>query len=279
MYHHDCVFYCRGRPPLHYAIEFQLDSVVSLLLPPTNHVNSFVFGHTALHVAAKHGSLKCVTELLSRGAEIDLKSENYQRRKTALHYAAEAGHIEVIRFLLESGASVHARSISESTPIYAAARSGSIKAFNLLLDAGADINARTWDGWTPLFEAVAHCRRRIACHLLRLGADPKVSTDSGDSVLTLIAGALTAGAQRLRKPYISTPADVLREIEEIQKSKVEENTVDPYLRLFRYMHDSIYIYLTNTDLDTRAGTERDKCPRFGESVCISCLINFPAFCS
>jgi ankyrin repeat protein len=275
MYHHDCFYYCRGRPPLYYAIEFQLSSVVSLLLPGTDQVNSFAFGHTALHVAAKYGALELAIELLSRGAEIDLKSESYQRGKTALHYAAEAGHIEVIRLLLESGASVRARSISGSTPLYAAARSGSIKALNLLLDAGANINIQTHDGWTPLFEAVAQCRRQIACRLLRLGADPILPTFSGESVLTVIARSLTEGARRAMKPSMSTPEDVLREIKEIQKSnKVEENTDEPFLRLFKYLHYGMSIYLTHTDLDTRAGTERDKCRRFGESVCVSCLILF-----
>jgi len=167
-----------------------------------------------------------------------------------------------------SGASVHARSISKSTPIYAAARSGSIKASNLLLDAGGDINAQTQDGWTSLFEAVAQCRRQIAIRLLRLGADPKLYTDSSESVLTIIARSIAVAVERGMKTSRSTPADVLREIEDIQTCEEEENTVNRYLCLFKYLHYGMYVYLTDTNLDTRTGTERDKCPRFGESLCI-----------
>lgn len=176
IYHHDAKGCCRGRPPLHYALELQLPSLTALLLPTSRDVDTMAFGLSALHVASRFGSPTIAKELLKRGASLELKSSKLQGARTALHYAAEGGHPAVVTLLLMNGASVHAKSGSESTPLYRAARSGSISACKLLIEAGGDIDSYTWDRWTPLFEATVHKRPELACQLLAMGADPTIET-------------------------------------------------------------------------------------------------------
>jgi ankyrin repeat protein len=186
MYHHDTIWYCGGRSPLFYAIEFKIDNLVSLLLPEKENLDTLVLGHAPLHVASRCGALSTVRELIRRGASLELRSLPEAKNMTALHFAAEGGHADVVSLLLKLGASPHSRSESMSIPLYRAARSGSLETLRLLYEAGSDINARTWDNFTPLFEALAYARVGIANQLLQWGADPTILTDEGNSPLSLI---------------------------------------------------------------------------------------------
>jgi hypothetical protein len=261
MYHHDIKYYCPGRPPLYYAIEFRIDALVSLLLPPKDELDTLIHGTSTLHVAARSGALSTVRELLRRGASIELKSGGEAKSMTALHFAAEGGHADVIRLLLALGASPHARSSSSSTPFYRAARSGSLKALRVLYDAGSDINAETWDSFTPLFEAVAHGRPQIATQLLEWGADPTIAEIEGESAISLIAlhkNALIAEDDDL----LILPADILREIQEIRARGAEGHGFQNYLVGLR----ELYIYLSDIEKDIRPGSEREKDHRYGIDV-------------
>jgi hypothetical protein len=193
MYHHDIVYYCPGRPPLHYAIEFNIQRLVSKLLPPNESVDKLARGVSPLHVAARCGALETVHNLLALGASIDIRSAPDRRKMTAemtpLHFAAEGGHTQVIQLLLEHGASPHSKNASGSTPFSRAARSGSIQAMKVLYGVGSDINTAK-HGMTPLFEAIGQCRPQVACQLLQWGADPTIVTDEGETALSLLAQSL-----------------------------------------------------------------------------------------
>jgi hypothetical protein len=256
MFHHDIQWYCHGRPPLFYAIQFQLDSLVKLLLVSYGDLNyvSPTHGHLApLHVAARYGALNITKELLQRGASVDLKSDKETKAMAPLHFASEGGHAEEIKLLLKYGASVHEKSGSESTPFYRAARSGSLKSLRILYSAGSDINARTWDNFTPLFEAVAHGRIRTASQLLEWGADPTIVNGMGESTLKVLARDRNI---RLRaKPAIAvTEHDILREITDIRAQGKESGGFAEYLERLKAQ----YIFITDVDHDSRPGIERER---------------------
>jgi hypothetical protein len=130
MYHHDIVYYCPGRPPIHYAIEFRIQSLVDLLRPMKEQVNELICGVSALHVAARCGAYTTVEALLKDGATVDLRTAKDPTGMTSLmtplHFAAEGGHSKIIKLLLGHGASPHVRNESGATPFYRAARSGSL---------------------------------------------------------------------------------------------------------------------------------------------------------
>jgi ankyrin repeat protein len=174
MYHHDIEHYCRGRPPLHYAIEFGIDFLRKALLLAKHEVNTLYNGMATLHEAAKCGDLDTCVSLLNLGASLELSSGPNKRSMTALHFAAEEGHSAVIELLLARGSSPHTRSASQATPFFRAARSGSLEALRILYLAGSDINARTWDNWTPLFESVIRGLANIANQLLQWGPIPRL---------------------------------------------------------------------------------------------------------
>jgi hypothetical protein len=268
MYHRDVAWSCPGRPPLFYAIEFKIDSLVSLLLPEKHDIDTLIGDQTALHVAARCGAISTVRELLRRGASLELKSGPESKVMTPLHFAAEGGHADVITLLLKLGASPDSRSESQSTPLYRAARSGSLEALKVLYHAGSDINARTWDNFTPLFESIAHGRVRAANQLLQWGADPTICNDLGDSALSFITLARNAGkdVDDLKdEGRLATTDDVLKEIEEIREQDTTGKAFQDYLK------DLVpeYVLLRPLKYDTRPGTEREKEYRWSLDVRVS----------
>jgi ankyrin repeat protein len=57
--------------------------------------------------------------------------------------------ILINELLIDKGANIHAKDVSEKTPLHHAAQYGHLKVVKLLLDKGADINARDKDNMTP----------------------------------------------------------------------------------------------------------------------------------
>ena len=273
MYHRDVVWYCPGRPPLFYAIEFKIDILVSLLLLEKDEIDALICDQTALHVAARCGAINTVRELLRRGASLELKSGPESKIMTPLHFAAEGGHVDVIALLLKLGASPHSRSESKSTPLYRAARSGSLRALKILYDAGSDINAKTWDSFTPLFEAIAHGRRFVASQLLQWGADPTIRTDMGDSAINLIAATRNTALyfEELKAGQkFATEEDILNEIREIREIQEHDESGSGFQDYLKDLEPE-YILLRELKYDTRPGTEREKDYRWSLDVSVSIL--------
>src|SRR5437660_4082651 len=111
---------------------------------------------TALMTASRTGSVRGVTALLAKGANVNAK-ESY-RGETALMWAAAENHPEVAKLLIAAGADVNAtstvydfnfRKVASGgtnaiyskgglTPLLFAARQGSVEAAKVLLEAGAN---------------------------------------------------------------------------------------------------------------------------------------------
>jgi hypothetical protein len=279
MYHRDVVYYCPGRPPLYYAIDFRIDSLVSLVLLPPDEIDTLSCGVSALHVAARAGAISTVRKLLDLGASVHLRSAcdplKMTSLMTAMHLAAEGGHADVLQLLLEHGASPNVRNESGSTPFMRAARSGSLRALKVLYDAGVDINAEK-EGFTPLFESVAHCRPRIACQLLHWGADPSIKNIFGESTLTLLKKVhngsflddwnttpnLEEDKYSSLVSFYKSEEDFLGEIDALQARKAGPSE---YLHLMRGLKRQ-YSIIKQMEKDTRPGTEREKDYRFPHDV-------------
>ena len=65
----------------------------------------FQDGNTCAHVAAMHGSVDVIRELLMFNTTMVTSARNETDDATPLHLAAGTGNAEVVRVLLDSGAS------------------------------------------------------------------------------------------------------------------------------------------------------------------------------
>ena len=150
-------------------------------------------GYTALHEAARGGSLDIVKLLIEHGAEIDRKSnENW----TPLLMASHSNKGDVVRFLLKMGANVFQRvGESQRTCLHIAAEKGHIDVLNILLDHLTNnktachaskytpnqlyVNSVNTHGRTPIYLASSHGHYKVVESLLKHHADPNITEHIG----------------------------------------------------------------------------------------------------
>ncbi|HXE54701.1 MAG TPA: ankyrin repeat domain-containing protein [Tepidisphaeraceae bacterium] len=105
------------------------------------------FGCTALHEAARAGSVLLVQRLLTGGADPNAAGDY---GSTPLHLACRSGKLDVVKLLLENGANPNAASDAGVTPLHEAALAGDPQMVRLLLERGARADARDVRHRTPL---------------------------------------------------------------------------------------------------------------------------------
>lgn len=108
-------------------------------------------GFRPLHIAAAHGRLSVLKELIARGAKVDLPSEHARAMGgcTPLHVAVACGHEAIVECLLASGARVDRRDEAGFTALHTAALTGARSILKRLLLAGAATEPFVADS-TPL---------------------------------------------------------------------------------------------------------------------------------
>lgn len=120
-------------------------------------------------------------------------TRNPLRLASTLDLAAEGDHVEAIHAILEHGVDVNVQ-VHEGggSALHRATRFGSVSTVQALIHAGADVNIRSgsYDGMTPLHEAAKHSthKNEVLFFLLRHGADPTATTNSGSTALHLAMG-------------------------------------------------------------------------------------------
>ncbi|XP_061095759.1 ankyrin repeat domain-containing protein 12-like isoform X2 [Conger conger] len=92
-------------------------------------------GETALHLAAIRGDVKQVEELISLGADANVKDF---AGWTPLHEACNLGHYDVAKVLISTGAEVNTQGLDDDTPLHDASSSGHKDIVRLLLQHGGN---------------------------------------------------------------------------------------------------------------------------------------------
>jgi ankyrin repeat protein len=163
------------------------------------------YGWTLLHIAARHGQLAAVNELIERGANVNAREEG--DNTYPMHWAAAAGHLDVVRRLADAGGDVVGRGDDHALEVigwasgwdgsddaahravvdFLVSRGAKHHAFSAIaLDLGDELQrviaenpsalnsrlSRNENNQTPLQFAVRHGRARMVALLLELGADP-----------------------------------------------------------------------------------------------------------
>lgn len=119
---------------------------------------STVFG-SLLHIAAFHGQLPIVQELIKRG--IDVNTCGGVTGGNALNDAASQGHYEVVRYLLDSGSKMDV-SEPERNPLFSAIYGGHDAVGELLVDRGIDTKIRYSGESMRNMDALAFAKERGA---------------------------------------------------------------------------------------------------------------------
>jgi ankyrin repeat protein len=188
-------------------------------------------GSTPLHVAAMQGHVAASAQLLSRGANVDARSQH----NTPLSLAVRFNHNEVVALLLKHGADVHVvsdrgmtlfddlietskswtsdrRDLAEllfnagidihddagkrGTPLHRAVGRGHVELVNILIQRGARVNARDQRQRTPLHIAVERQQPEIVEMLVEKGAEINPRDSQGYTPMYYAWGSGVAGRIR-----------------------------------------------------------------------------------
>ena len=112
----------------------------------TNHSLLDDRNRTPIHIAAAHGCVGIMEELVARGENPNALSNC---RSTPLHYAAQRGHINAVRFLLRcsEGTSPNKKDVTREKPLNLAVKSGHTEIVKTLLNYTKNPIAPDSFGW------------------------------------------------------------------------------------------------------------------------------------
>ena len=184
--------------------KFNCDVTLTFLkLTPSKNItdNRHIWEGTALHMATKVGSKPlCIQTLTAQCTNaVDIRDAH---GRIPLHIAILYGHHNLINFLAPNPKYFHVKDNSGCTPLYYACKDGNYRCIHKIYQQIADdvildqcLQVANNDGITPLTVKDAngrtilhHALRRgnikLACRLLRAGADPAVKDHSGITPLT-----------------------------------------------------------------------------------------------
>ena len=132
--------------------------------------------------AAENNETQKVSELISKGADVNAKSSTgWTPLMNAAFSGATMSNAEIVKLLIDKGADVNAKNSSGGTALNYGARDTEIA--KLLIDKGADVNAKDSGGWTPLMYATCAENNKVVKLLLDKGADANVKTPKGETPL------------------------------------------------------------------------------------------------
>lgn len=138
--------------------------------------------YTPLHQAVSDDNAELVTELISKGASVNGKDENYSNI-TPLFLAVGNGNAEIAEKLLNFGAKINARDDERQTPLMRLDEDASPELVRLLIKHGAKINLTDKEGNTALIRAVEFAKPEVLQELIRNGANVNVQNKEGETAL------------------------------------------------------------------------------------------------
>jgi ankyrin repeat protein len=164
-------------------------------------------GILPIHKAVSSGDLSRVRRLLATGAANPNALDRHGWMP--LHRAVDQGHAAMVELLLKYGADPDADG-PEGPPLHMAITEGHEAVIRKLIAAGADVNAGDpRSGSTALYHALLSTPRwwrdELIMELLAAGADPRLPTDDGDTVLPRAA---SGGLTKLASLFLAHGADV-----------------------------------------------------------------------
>ncbi|XP_077579941.1 ankyrin repeat domain-containing protein 12 isoform X1 [Stigmatopora nigra] len=134
-------------------------------------------GETPLHMAAIRGDAKQVKELISLGADVNVKDF---AGWTPLHEACNLGYYDVAKVLIAAGAEVNTQGLDDDTPLHDASSSGHKNIVKLLLRHGGDAFQANKRGERPVDVADSEELEQLLKGEVVLSDQDDSSSDSED---------------------------------------------------------------------------------------------------
>lgn len=134
---------------LHFAAQYNYDSLKFLLKKRLNMNNLDHLGFTPLHYAAMN-DLNTVTLLMKYGANVNALNSSNQ---TPIFLAIEHDKINIVKYFLKNGAKINVYDRYKNTPLHLACEQ-SDELIELLLENNANVNAKNIDHITPIYNAI-----------------------------------------------------------------------------------------------------------------------------
>ena len=166
------------------------------------------------HHAAAHSNVKQMKWILSKGALVDLATEEGE---TPLMMAALSGATRGCQFLIEYGAVVTKAANNGWTPLHFAGHAGANDTAALLLRAGASKDARTIGDTLRPADCAVNARHKDTAEIIRLYREPPVPvkevfdmmdahanrsvSDSASALLTSLAGETMASLESAQSMF------------------------------------------------------------------------------
>lgn len=168
-----------GDTALHQACSGVDAEPVEFLLERGAHVDTICnTGRLPIHVAALHGNLYAVSELLKRGTPVDVVEKSHGN--TALMLAVDGEHLNIVDYLITHGADVNFRNRKKQTPLFLACCKSNAEIARRLIRAGANIASPAGKcNSTPLHAAAHADCVPIVQRLIVEGADVEAEDSEG----------------------------------------------------------------------------------------------------
>lgn len=232
-----------GQAPLHWAVARGYVEATQLLIDKRANVN-IESGHkqTPLMVAAFNDETDCMSRLLLAGCRVD-KVDVFG--DTALHHAAAHGSVEAVRLLLSVGpkGSASVENVSLERPLHSLAESHENGATSeaieriaglLLETAPKSLESRNGYGNTPLSAALFHNNLPLLRYLVRAGASLNVLDSSGRNLLHTVALSSTATA--IEFLLEAEQGDAAGQMDKIDHRLPDNNDKTPWDQFMRAVH-------------------------------------------
>ncbi|XP_053293526.1 ankyrin repeat domain-containing protein 12 isoform X2 [Pleuronectes platessa] len=134
-------------------------------------------GETPLHMAAIRGDAKQVKELISLGADVNVKDF---AGWTPLHEACNLGYYDVAKVLIAAGAEVNTQGLDDDTPLHDASSSGHTDIVKLLLRHGGNAFQANKRGERPVDVADSQELEQLLKGEIPLSDQEDTSSESED---------------------------------------------------------------------------------------------------
>ncbi|XP_011667498.1 ankyrin-1-like [Strongylocentrotus purpuratus] len=159
-------------------------------------------GWTPLHAAISNGHLEVVNVLFAEGAQ-GTRFEGL----TLLYIASRYDHVDVVKFLVSKGCDVNEKSECGKSPLHAACYTGNMNIVKLLVHHKANVNEQDRDGWKPLEAAAQEGHRDVVDYLALNGVHVNVRDIDGSTPLQKTANADHLNAIKVISPCRGDPGE------------------------------------------------------------------------